>query len=777
MEKIKVTRRSFLIGMTFTTAGVVFSSFGSLVYGKKDKNGNVIEGVFQPGIWIEISPDNTIKITVARSEMGQGTRTSMAMIVAEELDADWSKVKVIQAPGDSKYGSQSTAGSQSVLYSYSNLRYAGATARAMLISAAAQLWGIPNSSCNALMSQVSEKSGSRTFTYGELTDKASTLSVPPKSTIKLKSPDTFTIIGQSKLHYDALDMTMGKAVYGLDTIVPDMKYAAIARRPALGASVNTYDDTETMKVPGVIRTMKISEGVAVVADNTYAAFKGVEALKVNWNMGSNTSLDSAKISKSFFDKIGTLPSMPGTTVKTVDAVYEVPFLAHAPMEPMNTTAHFKGTTCELWVPTQSPQSVQNDVASLLSLPVSSVKVNVTLVGGAFGRRNATDYATAAAKISKQMNIPIKLTFSRTDDLRIDYYRPASLHALRGGIDASGNITGWYHKGIYASGGSVYAPPYTLPSPQNVDDQVSTPVPTGPWRSVDSTQLTFANESFLDELAIAASKDPIDFRITLANSTRIKNVLTSVKSRSEWIKPLAKGYGRGVAAYSGYGGVIATVVEVFVDDFGKLKVTKIFAVADPGLAINPKNTEAQIMGAANDALATAMKSQITIDKGQIVQSNFMDFEWLLFDEAPEFDFTLNITSTNPSGMGELGFPSVTPALCNAIFNATGIRVRKLPISGTKLKTSVDEPSKDKGEMKIYPNPFSNDLTIEINNVNSIGDLQIAISDISGREVYQTRAEASDGIFSQRLRLPELSSGEYLINVIASNKSFSGKAMRV
>ncbi len=672
-------RRSFLLTIAITGAGMFISSLAA--------NGEVMQMIpeqtaqsFEPNIWVKIDPDGTTTITVAKSEMGQGVRTSLAMIIAEEMDADWSKVKINQARPDPRTGGLFTGGSGSVYWNFDGLRKAGATVKAMLVSAAAKKWGISESNCLANNGLISEKNGARKVTYGELTDEAAKISVPNNP--PMKNIADYKLIGTRKPHIDNPDIVCGKAKYGLDVRIPGMKFAVMVRPPAFGASVKSYDAAETLKIQGVIKAENVDGvGIVVLADNTYAALKGRDALKIDWNMGNNTTLNSTGISTSMKNAIGTLSDVPAGSTKKIEAHYELPYLAHATMEPMNCVADVRATSAEIWCPTQVGDDIRSTVAGVTGIPASNIIVNTTLLGGGFGRRLDTDYAYYASKISKAFKVPVLFMFSRQDDMRGDAYRPASYHVCKGGLDANGKVTGWIRKSVNDSPNN---PPYQVPSPISNSASVGTPVPTGAWRSVSHTSDTFVNESFIDELAAAAGKDSYEFRRDLLPAGKLKTVLNKAAELAEWTKPLPKGWGRGIACSGSYS-PIAHVVEVSVSNSGILKVERIVAVVDCGIAINPMGVEAQIQGAAVDALSTALKAEITIENGGVKQSSFRDYEWLRMNEMPKIEVHIMPSTSSPSGMGEAGFPSVSPALCNAIFNATGKRIRTLPIQKTSLSS--------------------------------------------------------------------------------------------
>jgi len=770
-----LSRRKFILGVSAASTGVMLGLFPKVSANAKMLSGNhkSIES-FVPNIWITVDKDNSVTITISRSEMGQGIRTALAMACADEMDADWNNVKVVQALADSKYGSQSTGGSQSIMTRLTPMRNAGATARKMFITAAAQTWNISESNCNADNGFVIETSGTRKLSFGELTDKAATLSVP--SSITLKDPKDFKYIGTKIGHIDNNDIITGKAIYGIDVIIPGMKYACIAFPPAIGASVKSYSDTETLKISGVIKTVQISAGVAVVADNTYTAIKGVEALNVTWNPGSNANLNSGQIFQNYHNGIGTLPALPGSTVKTIEATYQVPYLAHATMEPQNCTVYYQGTSCEVWAPTQDSTSVQSTVASAVGLSSANVKINTTLLGGGFGRRLSADYTRYAAEISKKMNLPIKLTYTRSDDMKWDNnYRPASVHSLKAGLDSSGKLTGWIHKSV---GVSPFSPPYNLPSPQNTQGNGSSAIPTGAWRSVTSTQVCFTNESFIDEIALAAGMDPIDYRLSICTNNKIIGVLNELKTRSNWSTALPKGSGRGVAVYSGFGAFAGHVVEVTVDGYGILKIDRVIAVCDVGMAVNLNIIEAELTGVVIDGLSTALKAEITIKNGIAEQSNYNDFKWLRIDESPKIEVYVLQSGGFISGIGEPGFPSVTPALCNAIFNACGIRVRTLPISKTPLTGVDDNLKKNDDSLRLFPNPVINELTLEFEpDAAFSGEYIVEILDILGSKIFELRNNISGNKIIEKINLQGNPEGYYLVNLRYGNRVIRGKMLKV
>lgn len=770
------SRRSFLLGMAATGVGVVISSISThsevfMIHPEQTAQS------YEPNVWIKVDPDGTTTITINRAEMGQGVRTSLAMIVADEMDADWSKVKVRQSrAGSADARAPMTGGSHSVIDNYDASRTVGAAARSVFISAAAKKWGISESKCTTSKGVVSEVNGSRSITYGELTDVASKISSP--SNPPLKSVGSFSIIGSRVPRVDNADVVSGKAVYGLDVRIPGMKYAVMVRQIMIGASITSFDATEALKVPGVLRIENVpGVGLVVLAEHSYAAITARNALKIEWNLGNNTTLNSSEIRTKLrqgFTKFGNLPA---TTVKTVEVEYELPYLAHATMEPMNCVADVRGTSAQIWCPTQVGDNALNSVANALGIPQNNITFNVTLLGGGFGRRLYAEYATFAALISKTFNVPVLFMFTRQDDMRGDYYRPASFHACKAGVDAAGKITGIMH--YTSNGDNSTFPPYSMPVPQLSDKYISLPVPTGAWRSVGHTSSVFVNECLIDELATAAGKDPYLFRRDmLTNNSRLLAVLNKAAELAEWTKPLPKGWGRGIACTNAYSSV-AHVVEVSVSPIGALKVERIIAVVDCGIAVNPMSVEAQMQGAAVDALSTAIKAEITVEKGAIKQSTFIDYEWLRINEMPKIEVHIMPSTSSPSGMGEAGFPSVSPALCNAIFNATGIRVRSLPIQKTAL-SSVDKPPVEEmpADISLYPSPFTNAFTVS-GKIQSpqAGVVTIAVHNLLGTKLLELETSVSaSGEFYQPVDFPRATSGVYFVHLHCGSANFTRKIVK-
>jgi isoquinoline 1-oxidoreductase beta subunit len=504
---------------------------------------------------------------------------------------------------------------------------------------------------------------------------------------KRKDKANYKLIGKGATRVDNPAVVNGTAMYGIDAKVDGMVYAVIARKPAFGALLESADYAEARKVPGVLDVLKVGSGVAVIATNTWNAIKGREALKINWNMGPNAELDSAKVSAALHAAVGPHMDLPAGA-KTIEATYELPFLAHATMEPMNALADVRDDGCTIWTGTQSPDGAQGQVAQRLGIPREKVVVNVMLLGGGFGRRLANEYAVEAAEISQAIKKPVKLLWTRDDDMRHDNYRPAGFHSLKGVLDASGKPIGWSHQAV-TSGGRAAASQfretrvaYDIATAGMRNAGGGVPVPTGAWRSVENTLNNVANECFIDELAHAAGKDPFEYRRQLIKDERLRKVLETAAEKADWGKSLPAGHGRGIACFAGYGSYAAHVMEVSVQG-KKVKVHRAICVIDCGMAINPKGVEAQMQGACTDGLSTALRAAITIEKGGVKESSWFDYQWMTIDAMPKVEVYILENGTEPGGMGEPGYPSVAPAMANAVFAATGKRVRKFPIKVDEL----------------------------------------------------------------------------------------------
>ncbi len=701
-----LSRRAFLTAGVAAGAGVVIGFY--LPHGPSHSTSNT----FAPNAYLKITPDGKITIVVARSEMGQGVRTALPMILAEELEADWKQITIEQAGASTLFGDQSTGGSASVRTTWDPMRKAGAAAREMLIAAAALELGVPRSSCKAENGAVVHAASSRRLTYGQLASKAATLPIP--SDPPLKQAKDYQIVGKPLPRLDAPSKVDGTAEFGIDFRLVGMKYAVLARCPVIGGKVASFDDKESRKISGLSWVGKISDtAVAVVADSVWSAMEGRRLLNVQWDEGPNKDLTTAAIfdalKKSASNKSLTLYSAGDVSKVSghrIEAAYQLPFMAHAPMEPGNCTAHFRGSNCELWAPTQVPQDVRDSVAQATGLDPDQVEVNVTLMGGGFGRRLEHDYGVEAALVSKAANAPVKVLWTREDDMRNSTYRPASYHRLSAVLDGQGWPLAFTHrivapsisgqKGQPTEGGvdpdlkDEVALVYPFPNASLEYVMTETPVPLGWMRSVYALQAGFACESFIDELAAAARKDPLDYRLhllaknedikyfdTIWHTGRMRGALQLAAEKAGWGKPLPAGHYQGIACFGCFGTYMAEVVEISMDN-AQPRVHRVVAAIDCGQVVNPNILEQQIQGGVIYALANALRAQITIDKGRVVQGNFDDYVVPRMGEVPTVEAYFVPSTEAPTGAGEPPVPPLAPALCNAIFAATKKRMRALPI---------------------------------------------------------------------------------------------------
>jgi CO/xanthine dehydrogenase Mo-binding subunit len=702
-----LNRREFVAAGVAAGAGLVVGFY--LPHGEQSG-----KGIFSPNAYVRITPDNKITIVVARSEMGQGVRTALPMILAEELEADWKQIEIEQAGASTLYGDQTTGGSASVRTTWDPMRKAGAAAREMLISAAALTWGVPHSSCAAQAGNVLHAASKRQLSYGELAAKAATLPIP--SDVPLKQSKDYKIVGQRLARVDTPSKVRGEAVFGIDFRMPGMKFAVLSRCPTIGGKVASFDDKESKKISGVSYVGKIGDAaVAVVAESVWSAMEGRRVLNVNWDDGPNKDLNTAAVMDSLKQAAGkkgaslySVGNAAKATGRHVSAEYHLPFMAHAPMEPGNCTANYSATGCELWAPTQVPQDCRDSVAQAVGLDPDQVKVNVTLMGGGFGRRLEHDYAVEAALVSKAINAPVKVIWTREDDMRFSTYRPASLHQLSAVLDGSGWPVAFTHRIIAPSISGQKGQPV----PGGVDpdlpdeaafvygmDNVSlesviaeTPVPLGWMRSVYALQAGFASESFIDELAAAAGKDPLEYRLhmlakdqdiqyftTTWHTARMRGVLQLAAEKAGWKNPLPAGRFRGIACFGCFSSYMAEVVEISMEN-DTPRVHRVVAAVDCGQVVNPGIVEQQIPGGIVYALSNALRAKITIEKGRVVQGNFDDYAPLRMEETPAVEVYSVTSSEAPTGIGEPSVPPLAPALCNAIYAATKKRIRALPILG-------------------------------------------------------------------------------------------------
>jgi isoquinoline 1-oxidoreductase beta subunit len=665
---------------------------------------------FAPNAWIRIDDAGLVTIVAPKAEMGQGVFTALPMIVAEEMDADWSKVRIEQSPVTSAYDT-TTGGSDSVRSTWLPLRQAGATARAMLVAAAAAQWGVPVGECNTERGEVVHGASGRRTGYGAIARRASLLPVPDPKTVVLKDPKEFRILGRSTARRDVPSKTDGTAVFGIDVKVPGMLIASVARCPVYDGRLARLDDTKAKAIPGVrhviplqaMRARGLPARVAVVADTTWAAMKGRRALAVEWDGGADADFSSARMldaahralatTGDVIEAVGDLSAGRARAAKVVEQTYEVPFLAHATMEPMNCTARVTDTAVEIWVPSQFGSAMQRVVANLLALPLDAVTVHVTFLGGGFGRRAYADFVIDAVQIARAAGAPVKVIWSREEDIQHDLYRPASVQRLRAGLDTAGRPVTWENRVAGPSNEGYWNPtsrhlgrrdpPERIPYPIAIRSRdfvyVPAPVPVGAWRAVVHTQNGFCVECFIDELAEAAGADPIAFRMELLDGhPRMRHVLQLVGEKSGWRTTLPKGRGRGVAFIDYDGTYVALVAEVTVGSDSQVRVDRITCAFDCGQMVNPDTVRAQVEGSVAWGVSAALWGEITVEGGRTVQSNFHDYRVVRMSEMPVVDVHLVSNQESPTGAGEPAVPTVAPAIANAIHSATGQRVRKLPI---------------------------------------------------------------------------------------------------
>jgi isoquinoline 1-oxidoreductase beta subunit len=701
----RLSRREFVAAGIAAGTGLVVGFYLPHAGGSRKE-------VFSPNAYLRITPDNKITIVVARSEMGQGVRTALPMILAEELEADWKQIEIEQAGASTLYGDQTTGGSASVKTTWDPMRKAGAAAREMLISAAALTWGVPRSSCAAVEGSILHGASKRRLSYGELVGKAATLPIPTDA--PLKQSKDYKIVGQRLARVDTPSKVKGEAVFGIDFRMPGMKYAVLSRCPTIGGKLVKFDDAESKKIAGVIYVGKISDAaVAVVADSVWGAMEGRRLLNVSWEEGPNKDLNTPAVMESLKQaspkkgaSLYSVGDVSKVTGRRVAAEYRLPFMAHAPMETGNCTAHYQATACELWAPTQVPQDCRDATAQAVGLDPDQVKVHVTMMGGGFGRRLEHDYAVEAALVSKATRVPVKVIWTREDDMRFSTYRPASLHQLNAVLDGAGWPVAFTHR--------IAAPSISgqkgQPVPGGVDPDLpdeaafvyglenvsiesviqETAVPLGWMRSVYALQAGFASESFIDELAAAAGKDPLEYRLhmlakdrdiqfftTTWRTARMRGVLQLAADKAGWSKALPAGRFRGIACFGCFSSYMAEVAEISMEN-DVPRVHRVVAAVDCGQVVNPGIMEQQIQGGIVYALSNALRAKITIEKGRVVQGNFDDYPPLRMDETPVVEVYAVPSTEPPTGIGEPSVPPLAPAVCNAIFAATKKRIRELPI---------------------------------------------------------------------------------------------------
>ncbi len=739
----KVSRRDFIKTTSVGVTGLLIGVSVSCTDNKKNLTGDP-QSRFTPNFFITINGSGDVTLIAHRSEMGTGIRTSLPLIIADELEADWNRVKIEQALGDIKYGDQNTDGSYSVRMFFMPLRKAGAFARTMLEQAAAKEWGVDVSTCKAVNHEVVHTSG-KSFGFGYLAAKAALLPLPDENKVTLKSPKDFKYIGKTSSIVDIQDIVTGKARFGLDVNIPNCKIAVIKRNPEPGAGVKSFNPDEANKISGVVKIFKLDApgfptnffkplgGIVVVAENTWSALKGRDALKISWEKGKNADYTSssyiANMMKGAKSK-GKVRRENGDVDKAfkqsktiLEAEYIVPHLPHSPMETPCAVALFKDQTCEVWAPTQDPQGARKALAGVLGIDEKAITVNVTLLGGAFGRKSKPDFIVEAALISRNIGGPVKVLWTREDDIQHDFFHAPSAQYIKVGIDKNNTVDAWLHRSVFPSIGGTAVDqanepsggelslgmidmPYDIKNVRCETQQAPTKIRIGWLRSVSNIQHAFAIGSMVDEIAFARGVDPVqnlldmigeDRKIDFTSLTkelenynekqedfpwetaRFKNVIRVAKEKSNWGKQLPKGSGQGIAVHRSFLTYVACVVEVSVDANNKITIPKVDYVVDCGLAVNPERVKSQFEGGASFSTSIALKSEVTVKDGAVVESNFNNFFLARMSDAP-LETAVHIIETNekPTGAGEPPVPPFAPALCNALFAATGKRIRQLPV---------------------------------------------------------------------------------------------------
>ena len=717
-----LSRRTFLKVSAVAGGGLLLSFILPKIVWSSESLGATTADVFAPNAFIRIDHNGRVTLIMPYVEMGQGTYTSIPMLIAEELEVDLSQVILEAAPPDERHYAnsifhiQATGGSTSVRAAWEPLRQAGATARTMLVSAAAQTWKVNPTSCRAEKGKVIHVMSGRRLTYGALVDKAAALLMPDH--VALKDPKDFTLIGTSAKRLDTPDKVNGKAQFSIDVKVPGMKIATVAACPVFGGRLVAVDDSKAMMIKGVHQVVRLDNAVAVIADHMWAAKQGLAALDIQWDEGLHATLSTGDIVRQLeaallrpgviARKDGDMAKVMAGAAKKVEALYQMPFLAHATMEPVSCTVHVRKDGCDVWVGSQVLARAQATAAEVTGLPVEKILVHNQLLGGGFGRRLEVDFITQAVQIAKQVEGPVKVVWTREEDIQHDIYRPYYYDRMVAGLDGDGMPVAWSHR---SAGSSIYArwhppafkdgldpdvlegaadppPPYALPNMLVEYIRQEPPgIPTGFWRGVGPTHNVFVVESFIDELAAAAKKDPVEYRrMLLGKSPRAKAVLELAAEKAGWGEPLPEGQGRGVSVQFVFGSYVAQVAEVEVAKSGEVRVTRVVCAVDCGVVVNPDTVRAQMEGGIMFGLTAALFSEITLKDGRVEQTNFNDYRMLRMNEAPTVEVYLVKSAEAPGGIGEPGTSALAPALTNAIYAATGKRIRKLPVNRVELRSA-------------------------------------------------------------------------------------------
>ena len=718
MTDDRVSRRAFLVAGGVGSASLVLGfSLASLERDPSKAPAPLGQpDAFEPNLWIRINAAGDVELRIHKCEMGQGVLTALPMLIAEELEVEWSRIRVVQADADFRFTDQNTSGSSSISDSWTQLRQAGAATRIMLVRAAARRWRVAEADCEAQAGVVSHPGSGRQATYGELAGFAAGVVAPPFDSVPLKSADGFRLIGRPVRRLDADAKVTGRQIYGMDLRFPKMLYAAVTRCPVLGGTLRRLDDTRARTLPGVRQVIRLEadrpsrlpERVAVIADSTWAAFEGRRALEIEWDEGRNASLSSELIQRRLIELDAATPIVvrnDGDVFEAgvggshaIHATYEVPYLAHAPMEPINCTAQARGESVEVWAPTQFPQRAVEHVSRSTGLPKEAIRLHVIPMGGGFGRRVYPDFVVESVQIARAVDAPVKTVWSREDDIRNDFFRPVGLLRLSAVLDREGFPRAWHHRltgpsilrqvvgGTRSPAESEIYPeivPYRIPHVRVEYREAELPIPLGVWRSVAQSQNLFAVESFVDELAHRAGADPVVYRNgLLAGLPRLQRVIDTAARAAGWGRPLPSGSGRGVAVVVGDPTCLALVAEVSVEPESEVRVRRLTCAVDCGQVVNPLSLQAQIEGGLVFGLSASLWGEIVVKGGRIEQSNFHDYRMARLKDVPAIDVRIVAGGGSPGGIGEASVPLVAPALANAVFAASGVRRRRLPLEPLK-----------------------------------------------------------------------------------------------